>query len=313
MTHASSSEAATGPKDHYATLGVPRTATHDEIRHAYRKLARKFHPDVSQEPNAQAQFMAAAEAHEALIDTDRRAAHDEAWRQHALDRAYAQTAADAQTQEDAFEALFARAAGRSRRREGPRHREPVPGRDHHASIEIALLDSYHGARRTVSLQMPVVDAVGRASLQTRHLEVDIPKGVRPGQRLRLAGQGEPGEAGAAAGDLYLDITLQAHALFRVEGRDVQVDLPTAPWEAVLGATVTAPTPEGDVQLTIPPGSTPGRRLRLKGRGLPGHPPGDLYAVLRITLPPASTEAERQAYQAMAQAFAHYQPRPALEA
>lgn len=313
MTHASSSEAATGPKDHYATLGVPRTATHDEIRHAYRKLARKFHPDVSQEPNAQAQFMAAAEAHEALIDTDRRAAHDEAWRQHALDRAYAQSAAESQTQEDAFEALFARAAGRSRRREGPRHREPVPGRDHHASIEIALLDSYHGARRTVSLQMPVVDAVGRASLQTRHLEVDIPKGVRPGQRLRLAGQGGPGEDGAAAGDLYLDITLQAHALFRVEGRDVQVDLPTAPWEAVLGATVTAPTPEGDVQLTIPPGSTPGRRLRLKGRGLPGHPPGDLYAVLRITLPPASTEAERQAYQAMAQAFAHYQPRPALEA
>ncbi|MEY4906985.1 MAG: hypothetical protein RL260_703 [Pseudomonadota bacterium] len=312
MTQASSSEAAAGPKDHYATLGVARTATHDEIRHAYRKLARKFHPDVSQEPNAQAQFMAAAEAHEALIDTGRRAAHDEAWRQHALDRAYAQTAAESQTQEDAFEALFARAAGRSRRREGPRHREPVPGRDHHASIEIALLDSYHGARRTVSLQMPVVDAVGRASLQTRHLEVDIPKGVRPGQRLRLAGQGGPGEDGAAAGDLYLDITLQAHPLFRVEGRDVQVDLPTAPWEAVLGATVTAPTPEGDVQLTIPPGSTPGRRLRLKGRGLPGHPPGDLYAVLRIALPPANTEAERLAYQAMAQAFVHYQPRPALE-
>jgi curved DNA-binding protein len=312
MTHASSSEAATGPKDHYATLGVASTATHDEIRRAYRKLARKFHPDVSQEPNAQAQFMAAAEAHEALIDTDRRAAHDEAWRQHALDRAYAQTAAESQTQEDAFEALFARAAGRSHRREGPHHREPVPGRDHHASIEIALLDSYHGARRTVSLQMPVVDAAGRASLQTRHLEVDIPKGVRPGQRLRLAGQGGAGEKGAAAGDLYLDITLQPHSLFRVEGRDVQVDLPTAPWEAVLGATVTAPTPEGDVQLTIPPGSTPGRRLRLKGRGLPGHPPGDLYAVLRIALPPAGTEAERQAYQAMAQAFALYQPRAALE-
>ena len=155
----------------------------------------------------------------------------------------------------------------------------------------------------------MVDAAGRASLQTRHLEVDIPKGLRPGQRLRLAGQGGAGEDGAAAGDLYLDITLQPHPLFRVDGRDVQVDLPTAPWEAVLGATVTAPTPEGDVQLTIPPGSTPGRRLRLKGRGLPGHPAGDLYAVLHIALPPATTEDERQAYQAMAQAFPRYQPRP----
>lgn len=276
MTHASPSEAA-GPKDHYATLGVARTATHDEIRKAYRKLARKFHPDVSQEPNAQEQFMAAAEAH--------------------------------RQEEDPFEAMFAHAAGRSRRREGPRYREPVPGRDHHAGLEVALVDLYQGARRTVSLRVPVVDAAGRASLQTRHLEVDIPKGLRPGQRLRLAGQGGAGEDGAAAGDLYLDITLQPHPLFRVDGRDVQVDLPTAPWEAVLGATVTAPTPEGDVQLTIPPGSTPGRRLRLKGRGLPGHPAGDLYAVLHIALPPATTEDERQAYQAMAQAFPHYQPRP----
>ena len=313
MTHASPSEAA-GPKDHYATLGVARTATHDEIRKAYRKLARKFHPDVSQEPNAQEQFMAAAEAHEALIGTERRAAHDEAWRQHALDRAYAQAAAQArsqgQGQEDPFEAMFAHAAGRSRRREGPRYREPVPGRDHHAGLEVALVDLYQGARRTVSLRVPVVDAAGRASLQTRHLEVEIPKGVRPGQRLRLAGQGGAGEDGAAAGDLYLDITLQPHPLFRVDGRDVQVDLPTAPWEAVLGATVPVATPHGIVKIKVPAGTETGNEFRLSGKGLPIGKDGgfgNLFAVIRVVTPTSDTEEETRQWKALA-ASSTFNPR-----
>jgi curved DNA-binding protein len=304
-------DTATDFKDHYATLGVPRTAPHDEIRHAYRKLARKYHPDVSKEPDAQAQFMAAAEAHEALIDTERRSAYDEALHQHEHPRPQRTYRPDAEfnmdgdgsMHEDAFEALLRR-AGRTRRR------EPVAGHDLHADLEITLEDASPGARRSVSLPRPMVDARGRASVQTRHLEVDVPKGVRPGQRLRLAGQGGAGEDGAPAGDLYLDITMRPHPVFRVEGRNVLLDLPTAPWEAMLGATVTTPTPEGPVQLTIPPGSTPGRRLRLKGRGLPGHPPGDLYAVLSVVLPPADTEAARLAYQAMAQAFPDYPPRPA---
>ncbi|OYU73970.1 MAG: cytochrome C biogenesis protein, partial [Burkholderiales bacterium PBB5] len=212
-----------------------------------------------------------------------------------------------------FESIFGRGGsgpGPQRRQAG---RAPRQGTDHHARIGIALADAYSGARRTVNLRMPVADESGRSSVTERSLEVAIPAGVRSGQKLRLAGQGGAGQGGGPAGDLYLEIDILPHPVFRLDGRDVSFDLPLSPWEAALGATVTAPTPSGLVQLTIPPASAPGRRLRLRGKGLPGQVAGDLYAVLAIALPPVVTPEDTAAYQAMGLAFAGFEPRAALAA
>ena len=323
-------------KDYYATLGVERSATQDEIKRAYRKLARKYHPDVSKEPNAEARFKEVAEAHEALIDTERRAAYDDIAQRHAsgqpfepppgwdsgfeysgsgpgrASRGQAGPAGGAADFSDFFESLFGRGGAQDRpgRTSGG---GPVQGRDHHAKVAIGLLDAYQGAQRMISLRMPVVDAAGHTTLQARQLDVHIPKGVRAGQHLRLTGQGGAGHGGAPAGDLYLEIELLPDPVFRVDGGDLSFDLPVTPWEAALGATVTAPTPDGHVQLGVPPGSSQGRKLRLKGKGLPGKRPGDLYAVLTIALPPSASDAETLAYSAFASAFASYNPRAALEA
>ncbi|MBK8324637.1 MAG: hypothetical protein IPL06_18555 [Betaproteobacteria bacterium] len=169
-------------------------------------------------------------------------------------------------------------------------------------MRIDLEDAFRGARRSVSLRLPALDPQGRVTMTERTLEVTIPKGIREGQHLRLAGQGDPGSRDGPPGDLYLEIAFNPHPRFRVEGRDVSVSLPLAPWEAALGTSVTAPTPEGPVALTIPPDSSSGRRLRLKGRGLPGTPPGDLFVVLEVVLPPAGTAKAQDAYRAMAAAF-----------
>lgn len=319
-------------KDYYSTLGVERTATQDVIKRAYRKLARKYHPDVSKEPDAENRFKEVAEAHEALIDPERRAAYDDLALRHANARKQGRPfdaspgwdgggyefsgrgagpdGVDGAEFSDFFESLFGR-AGRGGGQ--PHRRGPVNGADHHARIEIALEDAYLGARHTISLRRPVTDAQGRVSVQDRQLEVDIPKGVRPGQHLRLAGLGEPGEGQAPAGDLYLEIAFKDHPRFRIDGPDVWFDLPVSPWEAALGASVAAPTPQGEVQLTIPAGSAAGRKLRLKGRGLPGKTPGDLYAVLQVALPKADTDAAREAYAALARAFPQHDPRKLHEA
>ncbi|MES2717194.1 MAG: DnaJ C-terminal domain-containing protein [Pseudomonadota bacterium] len=318
-------------KDYYATLGVQRTATQDEIKRAYRKLARKFHPDVSKELDAESRFKDVAEAHEALIDPERRAAYDEISQRHARGEAFepppgwdsgfefsgrGRPGPGAQQQPSAadfsafFESIFGRGAQNARPAAGG-HRQ-APGSDHHAKVMIDLEDSYSGARRTISLRVPVVDAQGHVALHDRQLEVNIPPGVREGQHLRLAGQGGPGQGDEPPGDLYLEITLKPHPRFRVDGRDVFVDLPVSPWEAALGATVAAATPAGEVHLTIPAGSIQGRKLRLKGRGLPGKQPGDLYAVLTLTLPRADSDAAKAAYTALAAAFQGYDPRVAQE-
>jgi curved DNA-binding protein len=181
------------------------------------------------------------------------------------------------------------------------------GEDHHAKVLIDLEDAYRGAQRSISLQAPAIDAQGHVVLESRTLDVSIPKGVRAGQHLRLAGQGGPGTTAGAAGDLYLEIGFREHPRFRVDGRDVSLELPVAPWEAALGAKVAVPTPDGTVEMTIPPGSAGGRRLRLKGKGIPADPPGDLYVTLNIVLPPADSETAKAAYDSMRQAF-NFDPR-----
>jgi curved DNA-binding protein len=307
-------------RDYYATLGVKRAATPDEIKRAYRRLARKYHPDVSKEPDAEARFKEVAEAHEVLSDPEKRAAYDDVGQRYGqrgefrpppdwdgggfeFSRRDAGPGADREFS-DFFESLFGHRARGGAERAAPHAR----GGDRHARILVTLQEAYLGASKTVTLRMPVVDARGGVTLRERHLEIKIPAGVREGQHMRLRGQGDPGHGNLPPGDLYLEIGLQADPHFRVDGRDVYLDLPVAPWEAATGATIVAPTPDGSVELTVPAGSGPGRKLRLKGKGLPGDPPGDLYVLLVITAPPADSPAAVQAYAALAQAFATFNPR-----
>jgi len=186
----------------------------------------------------------------------------------------------------------------------------IHGEDHHAKIFIALEDAFHGGTHTITLRSPQVDAQGRVVLRERSLNVQIPKGIRESQHIRLAGQGAPGIKGTTPGDLYLEIHFHPHPLYQVQGRDLSLSLPIAPWEAALGATVKTPTPTGVVEVKIPPGSQSGRKLRLKGRGIPGEPAGDLYIALEVVLPKADTEQAQQIYQAMARELA-FNPREAL--
>lgn len=309
-------------KDYYGILGVDKTASQDEIKRAYRKLARKYHPDVSKEPDAEARFKEVAEANEALNDAERRAAYDEISRRHQAGQDFDPRAAgaggfefsgrgggfeDAADFSDFFESIFGRAAAGRQRGHPGMHAQ---GSDHHARIAIDLEDAFRGARRTISLRMPAIDAQGHVAMQERQLDVNIPKGVREGQHLRLSGQGASGIGGGPAGDLYLEIAFNPHPRFRVVGRDLHVDVPVAPWEAALGASIAVPTPEGDVQMTIPAGSRQGRKLRLRGRGLPGNPAGDLYVVINLALPPADGPGGQEAYNAFAKAFAGFDPRRA---
>ncbi|MGA0610800.1 DnaJ C-terminal domain-containing protein [Caldimonas sp. KR1-144] len=309
-------------RDYYATLGLQRSATPEEVKRAYRKLARKYHPDVSHEPDAEARFKEVAEAYEVLKDADKRAAYDAVDHEWTRRRAAGATAAqdwDAGFEfhgtglgdggfaehSEFFDALFGRAARSARH--GGRSR----GEDRHARVTVRLQDLYEGGVRTLALRSAEAADDGRLRWVERRLEVRIPKGSLPGQHLRLAGQGAPGTGGGEPGDLYLEIDLEPHALYRVVGRDVHYDLPVAPWEAALGATVQAPTPTGWVELRLPRASGHGRKLRLAGKGLPGSPPGDLYASLAITMPKDVSQEAEQAWRALAQASA-FDPRESME-
>lgn len=303
-------------KDYYKILGVARDASVEDIKRAYRRLARKYHPDVSKEPNAETRFKEVNEANEVLKDPEKRAAYDalgSGWQagqdfrpppgggfeQHEFHF----RPEDMAQFSDFFASLFGRGArgGQSRQRRGE---------DQNARLRISLAEAYAGTTRQLRLDEPVIGADGRVTARSRTLSVRIPAGVTEGQQIRLAGQGMPGIGGAPAGDLYLEIDLAPHPHFRVDGKDIHVQVPVAPWEAALGATIPVPTLGGSVNLKVPPGSQSGRRLRLKGRGLPGKPAGDELVELEIVTPPARNEEEKAFYRRMAETFS-FDPRAKL--
>ncbi|MDJ0955386.1 MAG: DnaJ C-terminal domain-containing protein [Arenicellales bacterium] len=300
-------------KDYYKTLGVDQDATQDQIKQAYRRLARKYHPDVSKEKDAEEQFKAVGEAYEVLKDPEKRAAYDQLGNQWQAgqefhpppnwDAGFEFSGDDASVFSDFFESLF----GRARR---PSSGFAAHGRDHHAKVMIDLEDAYTGATRQISLNVPYVDETGHVRTRERTLNVRIPKGVQQGQQVRLSGQGDPGVGQGKAGDLYLEIEFRPHALYRAKGRDVYLDLPVAPWELALGAQVRVPTPAGKVEMSIPASSQSGSKLRLAGKGIPGKTSGDLYVILQCVVPPAKTDQERQIYEDMEREMA-FNPRQRL--
>ncbi|MGF6697336.1 curved DNA-binding protein [Paraburkholderia sp. MM5496-R1] len=307
-------------RDYYEILGLERSASPEDVKRSYRKLARKYHPDVSKHDDAEDRFKELGEAYEVLKDPEKRAAYDrmgDKWRDgqdfqpppnwdEGFEFRGAGSQPGAQTDfHEFFESMFGGARG-AHAHAGPRAFN-VRGEDHHAKVLIDLEDAYRGAQRSISLQVPVIDAQGHVALESRTLDISIPKGIRAGQHLRLGGQGGAGATPADAGDLYLEIGFREHPRFRVDGRDVSLELPVAPWEAALGAKIAVPTPDGMVEMTIPRGSAGGRRLRLRGKGIPANPPGDLYVILNIVLPPADSETAKAAYESMQRAF-NFDPR-----
>jgi len=329
-------------KDYYQIIGVERSATQDEIKRAYRKLARKYHPDVSKEADAEKRFKEVGEAYEVLKDPEKRAAYDQLGANWKAGQDFnappdwdagfefggggftgggAQYSsfneADAGAYSDFFESLFGQAfrqAGAQAQGYQQQAGFHSKGSDHHAKILIDLEDAMHGVTRSVSLRVPVVDAGDHVITKKRTLKINIPKGIKQGQHIRLSGQGNPGLGQGKAGDLYLEIEFNPHSIYRVEGRDVYLDLPVAPWEAALGANVKAPTPGGMVDLKIKPGSANGSKMRLKGRGIPAssanNSAGDLYVILKVALPAANTNDEKAAYRKMQQSFS-FNPRAKL--
>jgi len=307
-------------KDYYKIMGLKRDASQEDIKRAHRKLARKYHPDVSKEPDAEQKFKEAGEAYEVLKDPQKRAAYDRLgpnlkagqefhpppnWDSGFEFRGGGFTAADGGGFSDFFEQLFGQQghAGHSTFYT----QFNVRGQDHHAKVMVDLEDAFHAATRSISLQSPELDEHGQMRLINRTLKVKIPRGIKEGQQIRLTGQGSPGMGRGVKGDLYLEIHFKPHRLYRAEGRDLHMQLPVAPWEAALGATVKAPTPVGNVDLKIPAGSNSGSKLRLKGRGIPGNPVGDIYVTLSVVVPPADSEQARLLYKEMANKLA-FNPR-----
>ena len=301
-------------KDYYKVMGVARDASQDDIKRAYRKLARKFHPDVSKEKDAEEKFKELQEAHEVLKDPEKRAAYDQLgadwrpgqdfrpppdWGQGFEFSRGRRGAADAGDFSDFFAELFGERSPFGGAGGPARHgrTRASAGQDHVARVDIDLEDAYRGATRDIELRSPEVTADGHVVVKPRTLRVTIPAGVVEGQQIRLAGQGSPGVGGGPPGNLLLEVAFRPHPRFRVEGRDVTLTLPVAPWEAMLGETVAVPTLGGPVDMKLPAAARGGQRLRLRGRGLPGPTPGDQYVVLEIVLPPDSPRA-RQLFEQM---------------
>ena len=305
-------------KDYYAALGVKRDASADEVKKAYRKLAQKFHPDVNKDPGAEEKFKEVAEAYQTLKDPEKRAAYDQLgssyqpgqdfkpppdWEQRFSREGAQQFSFEDLDLSDLFENL-----GRGSRG-GRRASMSFPGEDYEVTVRLSLADAMRGTQVQLNLQVPEHDAQGNIRHVPKTITARIPKGATDGQRLRLRGQGGPGFNGGRAGDLYLDIILSPDPLFRPVGHDLHIDLPLAPWEAALGTTVELPTLSGPVELKVAPGTTGGRKLRLKGKGLPkpGGGEGDLYATVQIVNPTAIDDREKELFGELAKA-SRFNPR-----
>jgi curved DNA-binding protein len=301
-------------KDYYQILGVEKSASAEDIKKAYRKLVRKYHPDVSKHADAEAKTKELNEAYDVLGDAEKRAAYDDLGQRGRQTGQGFQPPPDWGSQydfgsanaDDFFADLFSHVGKRSRGGAGAKGFQ-MRGDDIHAAVSIDLRDTYDGAARTLTLRVPEHDAQGHVVMQEKTLSVNIPKGVTPGQQLRLAGQGHPGIGGAGPGDLYLEIQFNPDPRYRIEGTDVYENVPVAPWEAALGASIPVPTPSGQVEVKVPAGSQTGRKLRLKGRGIPAKQPGDLYLILDVVLPPANNDRARELYEQMAREMA-FNPR-----
>ncbi len=312
-------------KDYYQILGVEKSATQDEIKRAYRKLARTYHPDLNKDAGAEEKFKEIGEANEVLSDPEKRAAYDQ------LGQGY-QSGQDFQPPpnwDEGFE--FSSGQNRENMQEqqfsdffsdlfGAAHRQQTDtgagqfsarGQDHHAKIIIDLEDAFQGAKHGIVLKVPELDQTGHLVVKDRKLEISIPKGILEGKHIRLKGQGSPGLGDGKTGDLYLEIAFKPHPLYHADGADLYIDLPVTPWEAALGAKVQVPTPGGAVDLTIPAASRQGGKLRLKGRGIPAKPVGDMYVVFQIALPPADNNKAKEIYETMAREL-DFDPRRSLK-
>lgn len=316
-------------QDYYSVMGVERDADQDEIKRAYKKLARKYHPDVSKDPDAENRFKEVGEAYQVLKDPEKRAAYDQigssrqagedfspppGW-DAGFEYSGSNTDGNAAGYSDFFESLFGQGFRSAQSSAQPGQGQSyggfnAQGEDHHAKVLIELEDAYRGATRSITLNVSEVDGSGQVVTRQRALNVKIPKGVKQGQKIRLTGQGSPAMGQGKPGDLYLEIEFNPHGIYRVDSHDVYLDVPITPWEAALGASIKVPTPDGVVDLKIPAGSNSGKKMRLRGRGIPGKPPGDLYVVPQITLPPADSERAKELYKQMEKELT-YNPRSKL--
>ena len=308
-------------KDYYATLGVAHDATAEDIKKAFRKLARKYHPDVSKEKDAEARMKEVNEAYTVLSDPEKRAAYDQLGQGYQPGqefrpppdwdagyefsrRGFSQR--EAADFSDFFTELFGRTGQREGRRQGPAF--DARGEDHYAKVLLDLEDAFRGATRQISLRVPRLDEKGHLVVDTRTLNVRIPRGVREGQLIRLAGQGSPGMGESKPGDLLLEVHFKPDPRFRVEAANLYMTLRVAPWEAALGAVIPVALPDaGEIKVRIPEGAQSGRRLRVRGKGIPGEPPGDLLLDLEVVVPPAATPRARELYETMARDLA-FDPR-----
>jgi curved DNA-binding protein len=288
-------------KNYYEDLGVSRNATPDEIKKAYRKLARKYHPDVSKETDAEAKMQAINVAYDTLSNEEKKKQYD-----FELDNPYANTGGfgGQSTGQSGFDGGHQQDFGQR----GSQQQRSYKGEDQHASIEIPVSIGYEGATQSITLQIPTYNAYGEPEVQRKTLQVKIPKGMKEGQQIRLAKQGQAGINGGENGDLYIEIQYQDTDRIRVEGADVYYTVDVTPWEAALGQSIEIDTPAGKVKVTVPQNAKPNQQLRLKDKGIPHKTPGHLYLVINIVYPKATTETQQKAYQQFADAFNDFNPR-----